>query len=179
MTFDKEKYTDKKHLLIVGKSENERKKYVDNIISTSDKVIYRFKRNLKDFDEYIEEVRNIFPFIPYSWDEQNPKKWTLNQIWDFHLDWTDNTFNILIVLEEFDEIEDNWKTEIIRDYFTTSYDQEKENKSNLNFQLILTLEKENELIKNVISEFGLNENEKRTEEQIINGKLKIINLEWE
>lgn len=179
MIFDKEKYTDKKHLLIVGKSEKERKNYVENIISTSNKVIYRFKRHINDFDEYIEQVRNIFPFIPFNWDEQNPKKWTLNQIWDFHLDWTDDTFNILIILEEFDEIEDNWKTEIIRDYFITSYNQEEIGKSNLNFQLILTLKQENELIKNAVSKFGLNENEKRTKEQIINGKLKIINLEWE
>ncbi|MFD2034020.1 hypothetical protein ACFSKL_04415 [Belliella marina] len=179
MPLDKIKYTDKKHILIVGKSEKERKDYVDDIIATTDKVVYRFERNLNDFDEYIEQVRNLFPFIPYNWNEQNPKKWTLNQIWDFHLDWTDDTFNILIILEEFDKIEDNWKTEIIRDYFTTTYDQEKARKSHLNFQLILTLPEENQLIKNVVSEFGKDVNEKRSEEQIIHGKLEVINLESE
>jgi hypothetical protein len=179
MIFKEEKYTDKKHLLVVGKTEKERVKYVDNIISNSDKVIYRIKRNLNNFDEYIEQVRNIFPFIPHNWNEQNPKKWTLDQIWDFHLDWTDDTNSILIILEEFEKIEDDWKTEIIRNYFTTSYDQEKNNQPNLNFQLILTLQEENELMKKVISKFGLNENEKRTEKQVVEGKLKIINLEWE
>lgn len=179
MTFDKDEYTDKKHLLIIGNSEEQRKKYVDNIISNSNKVIYRLERNLNSFYEYIDEVRNVFPFIPYNWDEQNPKKWTLNQVWDFHLDWTYDTINILIVFEEFDKIEDNWKTEIIRHYFTTSYCQEKANKSKLNFQLILTLKEENELVTKVISKFALNEDEKRTEEQIIDGKLKIINLDWQ
>lgn len=177
MTFHQEKYTDKKHLLIVGKSEKERKNYVDNIISSSNKVIYRFERNLNNFDEYLEQVRNIFPFIPYNWDEQNPKKWTLNQVWDFHFDWTDDTNSILIILEEFEKIEDEWKIEIIRDYITTSYDQEEANKSNLNFQLIFTLPEENELLQKVISQFALNENEKRTEEQVVKGKWEVVNLE--
>ena len=168
-----------KHLLIVGKSEIERKKTVDKLVATSDKVIYRLQPNLISFDNYIEEVRNKFPFIPLGWNEQNKKKWTLNQIWDFHLDWTDDTFNILIILEEFNKIEENWKTEIIRDYFITSYYQEKERKSKVNFQLILTLQEEGDLIEKVTSLIGFSENEKRTEEQVINGKLKIINLDWE
>lgn len=173
-----EKYNEKKHFLIIGKTEKERKRYVDLITSKSNRVIYRFKQNLKSFNDYIEQVRNIFPFIPISWDEQNPKKWTLNQIWDFHLDWTDDTKSILIVLEEFEKIEENWKVQVLRDYFTTSYEQEQIGNSSLNFQLILTLPDEVDLIKKVTSALGTRENEKRTKEQIMKGKLEILNLDW-
>jgi len=178
MTIQQEKLTEKKHYLIVGKSEIERKKHIDSLISYSNRVRYRFERNLNSFDDYIEQVRRVFPFIPYNWDEQNPKKWTINQVWDFHLDWTYDTNNILVILEEFEKIEDKWKIEIIRDYFTTSYDQEEASKSNLNFQLILSLPEENELIQQVISKFVLKENDKRTGEQVVLAKLEIINLEW-
>lgn len=173
-----EEYTHRKHILVIGQSDKDRKKYIDEIITKSDKAIYRFKRGITSFRDYIKQVRKIFPFIPLDWNIQNPKKWTLNQIWDFHLDWTNNTSNVLIVLEEFQKIEEEWKIAIVKDYFTTSYYQEKANKSNLNFQLIITLPEESELIEKVAFEFGLNENEKRDSNQIIKGKLKIINLDW-
>lgn len=122
----------------------------------------------------------MFPFVPLGWDEQNPKKWTLNQVWDFHLDWTDDAKSILIIIEEFENIEDNWKQEIIRDYFTASYDQETEGNSWLNFQLILTLPQfDSDLMEKVINDLGLRENEKRTQKQVIEGKLLVVDLDLE
>jgi len=168
---------DKKHVLIVGKTSNERHKFVNELITGTNKVVYRFPTNLKTFDDYIDQARNLFPFVPSTWKKQNPKKWTRNQVWDFHLDWTENTHSILVILEEFGEMEINWRFEIIRDYLQTSYYQEEQNEDKLNFQLILTQERDDGIVENLIPIFGLIESEKRTEEQVILGKLKIIDLD--
>lgn len=175
MTFSNK---ENKHLLIIGNSKLKRKKYVDELISKTNKVVYRFQYNLNSFDNYIEQVREIFPFVPLGWKEQNPKKWSLDQIWDFHLDWTNYTSGILIILEEFEKIEEEWKMEIIRDYLITSYWQEKEKTSKLNFQLIITLRDKKDLIEKIIPKIGLHKNEKRTQEQVVKGKLEVINLDW-
>ena len=167
----------KKHLLVIGKSEKERHEFVDNVVETSSKQVYRFPTNIKNYYEYIDQVRTLFPFIPINWEEQNPNKWTYNQVWDFHLDWTDNTHSILIVIEEFGKMEEKWKVAILRDYLTTSYNQEAPNKSHLNFQLIVTQQEEDNLVEKLSAVFGLNENESRTAQQVILGKLEVINLD--
>ncbi|MCZ8214834.1 MAG: hypothetical protein O9262_01275 [Cyclobacteriaceae bacterium] len=167
---------DKKHILIVGQNANNRLKFLNELIAGTNKVVYRFPPDLKTFDDYIEQVRELFPFIPATWEEQNPKKWTSSQVWDFHLDWTGSTHSILILLEEFGQMEASAKFEIIRDYLQTSYYQERQHDSRLNFQLIITQEKD-DLIENLIPIFGLNEHETRTAEQVILGKLKTIDLD--
>ena len=166
-----------KHLIVVGKSEVERHQFVQHLIETSSKLVYKFPPGIKSFDEYIEHVRRIFPFIPVNWDEQNPNKWTLNQVWDFHSDWTDNTHSILMVIEEFGKMEEEWKIEILRHYLSTSYYQEEPGKSYPNFQLIVTQDEDDDIIDKIIPSFGLKEDEKRTEKQIIEGKMDLINLE--
>jgi hypothetical protein len=167
----------RKHILIVGKNSNERHNFLNGLIKGENKIVYRFRPNIQTFSEYIEQVRELFPFIPTTWQEQNPKKWTRNQIWDFHLDWTNNTYSILIVIEEFGDMEIKWKYEIIKDYIQTSYYQEGQNGNSLNFQLIITQEKNEGIVEILTPIFGLNEKETRTEEQVILGKLKIIDLD--
>src|SRR5687768_495521 len=132
----------RKHILIVGKKREDRLRFLNDLIAGTNKLVYRFPPNLQTFDEYIEQVRKLFPFVPTNWDEQNPKKWTRNQVWDFHLDWTENTHSILVILEEFGEMDTDWKFEIIRDYFQRSYYQEDQNSGRPNFQLIVTQDKE-------------------------------------
>ncbi|SDK66313.1 hypothetical protein SAMN05421823_103221 [Catalinimonas alkaloidigena] len=171
------KITEKKHLLIVGKSAEARHELVNSLVETSNRQVYRFPANIERFDEYLEHMRRLFPFVPINWKEQNPKKWTLNQIWDFHLDWTDHTHSILIVIEEFGEMEERWKIEILRDYFSKSYYQEQPNTSRSNFQLIVTQQEEGNMIDKLSSVFGLKEHEKRTATQVIQGKLEVINLD--
>jgi len=168
-----------KHLLVVGNNSLRRKGFIDDLVKKSDKLIYRLKPNIKSFDEYIEQVRIVFPFIPENWDEQNPGKWTRNQIWDFHLDWTNETHSILIVVEGFDEVEENWKIEILRDYIQTSYYQEKPKNSMSNFQLILSMESHGNIIDKICELLGTKETEKRSPEQIVKGKIKIIDLNKE
>lgn len=166
-----------KHILVVGKTPLERHEFVEGFILESNKEIYRLKSNLKSFEEYIENVRYSFPFIPSNWSEQNPKKWTLNQVWDFHLDWTHDTKGILIIIEEFGKMEEKWKTEIIRDFIMTSYYQEEPNKNYSNFQVIISMDSESNLIEQITSSIGLLENEKRNEHQILKGKLTVIDLD--
>jgi hypothetical protein len=169
---------DRKHLLVVGRSAKDRENFLDHLITTSNKVVYRFPKNIISFEEYIEQVRQLFPFVPTNWHEQNPKKWMRNQIWDFHLDWASNTHSILIVIEEFGQMEKNWKIEILRDYLARSYDQEQTNMSLLSFQLIVTQEEEEDLLERLGAIIGLKENEKRTGEQVVLGKLQVINLNY-
>lgn len=171
------KELNRKHIIIVGRKHDDRRKFLNDLIASTDKQVYRLSPNLRTFDDYIEQVRKIFPFVPTDWKEQNPKNWTRNQIWDFHLDWTENTHSILIIIEEFGEMEPDWKVKIIRDYIQTSYYQEGKSNGQLNFQLIVTQDKDGDLIAKMIPIFGLTENEKRTEEQVILGKLKVINLD--
>lgn len=168
---------DRKHLLIVGGKKDDRHKFLNDLLSGTNKEVYRLSPNLRTFDEYIEQIRKLFPFVPTNWKEQNPTNWTRNQVWDFHLDWTENTHSILIIIEEFGDMESAWKVKIIRDYIQTSYYQEEQNKGLPNFQLIVTLDKDDGLVENLIPIFGLNDNETRTEEQVIMGKLKIIDLD--
>ncbi|QHT70022.1 hypothetical protein GXP67_26940 [Rhodocytophaga rosea] len=171
------KNIDRKNLFVVGKSAADRQRFVDNIVATTNKVVYRFPPNIRSFDNYIEQVRRLFPFVPTNWHEQNPKKWTRNQVWDFHLDWTNNTHSILIVIEEFGKMEENWEIEIIRDYLQKSYYQEQINNPLVNFQLIVTQEEDEGIVEKLSAIFGLKENEKRTSNQVISGKLQVINLE--
>jgi hypothetical protein len=165
-----------KHLLIIGKDFKDRHIYINELVKETNKIIYKFQPNIQTFDEYIEQVRKLFPFIPTNWKEQNPNKWTINQIWDFHLDWTENTHDILIIIEEFGQLEENWRLEIIRDYLTTSYYQECKNVEKINFQLIISQDSDDDLIEKLVPIFGLKENEKRTIRDIILGKLAIIDL---
>jgi hypothetical protein len=168
---------DKKHLLIVGKSKTERRTFLNNIISATDKIIYRFPADIRTFDEYIEQVRILFPFIPINWHEQNPKKWTRNQVWDFHLDWTNNSHSILIIIEEFGSMDESWKLEILRAYIMKSYYDEKKKAYKSSFQLIITQEQEENIINQLSEMVSLNEGERRTGIQMVLGKLKVIDLE--
>lgn len=168
---------ERKHLVIVGKKADDRLRFLKDLVAGTNKQVYRFPPKLQTFDEYIEQVRKLFPFVPANWEEQNPNKWTRNQVWDFHLDWTEATHSILIILEEFGEMDTDWRHKIIRDYLQTSYNQEEQNDARLNFQLIVTQDKDDGLVEKMASILGLNETEKRTEVQVILGKLKIIDLD--
>ncbi|MDD2797860.1 MAG: hypothetical protein PHV20_04630 [Bacteroidales bacterium] len=165
-----------KHLLIIGENFNDRHKYINELVKDTNKIIYRFQPNIQTFDKYIEQVRKLFPFIPTNWKEQNPNKWTRNQVWDFHLNWTEKTHSILIIIEELGQMEENWRLEIIRHYMTTSYHQEYQNIEKINFQLIISQDSDDDLIEKLVPIFGLKDNEKRSELSIILGKLTIINL---
>ncbi|MFZ1789116.1 MAG: hypothetical protein WAT92_12415 [Saprospiraceae bacterium] len=70
-----------------------------------------------------------------------------------------------------------WKVEIIRDYIQKSYFQEGQHNGRPNFQVIVTLDKDDNLVEKIIQAFGLTDNETRTEEQVILGKLKIIDVD--
>ena len=171
------KDVDKKHILIVGKTQVDRSEFLNGLIAGTNNLVYRFPPFLRTFDEYIEEVKKLFPFVPANWKKQNPKKWTKDQVWDFHLDWTEYTHSILIIIEEFGEMEAPWKVEIIRDYIQKSYYQEGQHNGRPNFQVIVTLDKDYNLVEKIIQAFGLTDKETRTEEQVILGKLKIIDLD--
>lgn len=62
-------------------------------------------------------------------------------------------------------------------YLATSYYQEEPHKGQLNFQLVLTMENEDGVLGKISPHFGLKENEKRSAEQVVYGKIEIINLE--
>lgn len=71
MTNSTTKNIDKKHLLVIGKSKEERRRFIDSVVEISSNQVYRFSTNIKSYHEYIDQVRKLFPFIPVNWKEQN------------------------------------------------------------------------------------------------------------
>lgn len=164
----------KKHLFITGKSEKERSSLIDEISKQMNMQIYRFNSKTNSFESYIKQVDKLFPYKIV--DYHKGKKWNLDQIWDVHLDWMFNNYNNLIILEEFDKLPQNWSVEILRDYLQKSYELETKGSNKINFRLICSLENIDKILVNLTNSIRLNENEKRTSEQFINGKIKIYHI---
>jgi hypothetical protein len=93
-----------KHLLIVGKSEIERKVFISEIIKNANFETFRFPSKMKSFDEYHNFIKTHRLYSP--WYEA--KSYNENQILDFHWDWISQN-NSLIIMEEIDLMENIWK----------------------------------------------------------------------
>lgn len=170
----------KKSLLIVGGGKAKRKTLVNQLVSEIPySGLYRFLSGLTTFDAYIKEVRKKFPFIPMSWNKPKPYWNNINRVWDFHLDWVIDAKNILITLEELDQMETNWKYAIINSYLTQAYKNERvERKGHICFRLILTFDVlEEGFFEQLKISGGVKEKGNRTEQEVIYGKLAIINLD--
>lgn len=158
----------KKHLLIVGKSELERRNFVSNLIENANYETFRFPSKMRRFDEYYDFVKKEHLYNP--WYES--KSYNGNQILDFHWDWIAEN-NSLLVLEEFDYMDERWKIELLRIFLNETENRKKgENK----IKVILSQESENELIDKLTNVINRKENEKRTKRQIVEQNLELINI---
>lgn len=156
-------FTFQKHILIVGKTEKERKKSLNHILENCNLDTFRFPTSIKSLSDYLSIVQSEKLFSPFY---ETKGKFNVNQIFDFHLDWiADN--NCLFVFEEFQNVDDQVSVEIMRIMI---------NNLEVNHQsatkMIMTLEDETWLI-NRLTEI-VNETGYKTKTQIVESNLQII-----
>ncbi len=158
----------KKHLLIIGKTENERCKFINELIQHVNLETFRFPSKMKVFSEYYDYIKKEQLYRP--WYEA--KKYNGNQILEFHYDWLSEN-NSLIIMEEFESMEESWRLELLRIYISEIDTCKKNNKR---IHLIISQKEEGELIEKLSKVIHIRENERRTQRQIIEQNLKIIDL---
>lgn len=158
----------KKHLLIIGKTEVERRKFVNDLIQGVNFELFRFPSKMKLFGEYCDFIKKEKLYEP--WYEA--KRYNINQILDFHWDWI-SEHNSLIIMEEFAEMEERWRIELLRIYLNEIENRKKGEKK---IHLIISQESENGLTEKLSAVIDISENERRTEKQIVEQNMGTINI---
>ena len=123
---------------------------------------------MKSYDDYYDFIKEQKLYRP----SYKAKSYIGSQIIDFHWDWISEN-NSLIIMEEFDQMEDTWKIELLRIYLNEIEGRKKEEKS---IRLIISQENENGLIEKLSKIVSLRENERRTKKQVVEQGLKIIDI---
>jgi len=159
---------DKKHLLIIGKSEIERRKFITDLITSVNLEVFRFPSSMKLFNEYCDFIKKEKLYKP----SYHAKTYNGNQILDFHWDWISEN-NSLIIIEEFDKMEESWCIELLRIYLNEIENRKKGEKK---IHLIISQRDENGLTEKLSKVIYLRETERRTKKQIIEQNLKIIDI---
>ncbi|WP_420573455.1 hypothetical protein [Kordia sp.] len=158
----------KKHVLIIGKSETERRHFINQLLNIVNYETFRFPKAMRTIDEYFNFIKKHQLYQP--WYPQ--KSYNSNQILDFHWDWiTEN--NSLIVMEEFQYMEKQWQIELIKEYINAIENHKKGEK---HIHLIISQDSENEIVSEISETIFIQENERRTKIQIMAQNLEIIDL---
>ncbi len=163
------KILQKKHLLIIGGSAKERHNLISEIITKVNFETFRFPKKMKLLDEYIQHIRK--EKLYNSWYTQKGNFGT-NQMLDFHWDWVSDS-NSLVIIEEYQQMEERWKLELIRIYLQIIDDRKKGQKT---IHLIITQQNEDDLMNKLSENVYIRENERRNKRQVVEGSLKVINL---
>ncbi|MFY7669526.1 hypothetical protein ACOSP6_00425 [Tenacibaculum sp. MEBiC06402] len=158
----------KKHLLIIGKSEKDRHKFINNLITDVNFETFRFPSKMKSFDDYFDFIKKEKLYKPWY----KAKSYNINQILDFHWDWISEN-NSLIIMEEFEQMEERWRIELMRIYINEIENRKKGEKK---IHLIISQENENRLIEKVSKVIPTRTNERRTNYQIVQQNLETINI---
>jgi len=154
-----------KHILIVGKTEMERRKWLAYILGNCDIECVVFPKSMSSFSDYLNVIRSEKLFSPFY---ESKGKYNLNQILDFHIDWIPDN-NCVFVFEDFHKVEDKFSLEIMRLMINNL---ETNRKSAV--KIIITLEDETELINNLNG--IVNETKYKTKTQVVESNLQIIVL---
>ncbi len=162
------KTLNKKHLLIIGKSEIDRHKFINDLIVGVNFEVFRFPSNMKLFDEYYNFVKKEKLYEPWY----DAKSYNGNQILDFHWDWISEN-NSLIIMEEFGEMEEMWRIELLRIYLNEIENRKKGEKK---IHLIISQESEDGLTERTSKVIQSRINERRTKKQIVEQNLEIIDI---
>lgn len=160
----------KKHLLIIGGTDVQRQKLIDDIIKGSNYEFFRFPKQMRTIDDYIDFVRKEKLYQPWY---SKKGKFGTNQVLDFHRDWISEN-NSLVVMEEFQEMEQIWKMDLLKSYIDQIKNRKKGEKT---IRLIISQENENGLIDDLSTEFYGNEKDQRTPIQIIKGSIELVEIE--
>ncbi|MCW3167731.1 hypothetical protein OMO38_04235 [Chryseobacterium sp. 09-1422] len=159
------RFTFQKHILIVGKTEEERHKTLAQILENNNLELIRFPKSMKSLSDYLNIVQAKKLFSPFY---EAKRKYNDNQIFDFHIDWIAEN-NSLFVFEEFQNVDDKFSLEIMRIVINNL---EANHRSGT--KIIMTLEDETGLI-NRLGEI-VNETEYKTKTQVVESNLQIIAL---
>lgn len=154
-----------KHILIVGKTEMERRKRLAYILGNCDIECVVFPKSMRSFSDYLNVIRSEKLFSPFY---ESKGKYNSNQILDFHIDWIPDN-NCVFVFEDFHKVEDKFSLEIMRLMINNL---ETNRKSAV--KIIITLEDETELINNLNG--IVNETKYKTKTQVVESNLQIIVL---
>lgn len=152
-----------KHVLIIGKTQTERHKFLVELSRNLSYQITWFPSSMTSFDEYLQTVK-IKKLFNASFPAKG--KYNFSQIYDYHRDWIENS-NSIFILEEFHKMEEVWKIELLR-MFIENLEKYKRGAT----LLIISQDEENGLL----SKLKVNSNDKKTSEQIINSNLKIVEM---
>lgn len=164
------KILSKKQLLITGKTVKERANFVTEIIEAAHYQTFRFPNGMETINEYLLYVEKHNLYDPWY---TKKGKFNFNQIMDFHWDWIHEN-HVLIIMEEFDRMEESWKLDLLRTYLEVVENKEKGQK---NIHILISQESEDDLV-DKLSEIIRSDNPgNRSGRQIVKGSLKILELE--
>ncbi|MBT32233.1 MAG: hypothetical protein CMO01_21435 [Thalassobius sp.] len=164
------KILNKKHLLICGKSESARFDFINKIVADSNFEVVRFPEKMRTLYEYLDYVEKNGLYKAWY---QKKGSFNTNQILDFHEEWINDSYNTLVIMEEFDSMEEIWKTELIRIYLTELEDRKK---SEPKIHLIVSLLEENGLMDKLAEVVSIKENERRNNIQVVQQNLELIEI---
>lgn len=159
----------RKHLVIVGKTETERTSFINQIIPKVNYETFQFPKRMKSIDDYIDYVRTKNLYNPWY---TKKGKFGINQVLDFHRDWISEN-NSLVIMEEFQEMEERWKLDLLRSYLDEVAFRKKNQKV---IHLIISQENENNLLTKLSEEIGVPDDDRRTKKQIVDGGIEIIEV---
>lgn len=158
----------KKHLLIIGKSEIERRNFISELLESVNLEVFRFPANMKLFDEYCDFINKEELYKPWY----RAKSYNGAQILDFHWDWISEN-NSLVILEEFGGMEERWRIELLRVYVNELENREKGEEK---IHLIISQESENGLLEKLSEVINVRENDRRTRKQVIEQNFEIMDI---
>jgi len=154
----------RKNIFIIGNSEFDRSQCLNAILLRSNLEIFRFPRGMKSFTEYVETVQRKKMFSSYY---SKKEKYNLDQIFDFHIDWIQEN-KVLMIYEDFHEMEDKWKLELLRIVFN-NLELSKDSA-----RVILTISEDDGIIKKLYD--AVYPTEYKSKEQIVESNLILIEI---
>lgn len=154
--------------MIVGKTEIERRLFVTEVIENANYETYRFPPKMRLSDEYLEFVVKNKLYVPFY----KARKYNLNQIIEFHEDWLEQN-NSLLVLEEIDYMEKEWKIDLLKTLISLNDSRSKNAKT---IRVIFSQDDENDLVELLSDTVKLSEDENRSPRQVIEQNLQVLSI---
>ncbi|MFK8102316.1 MAG: hypothetical protein AB8G15_07325 [Saprospiraceae bacterium] len=157
----------RKHLLLIGGTEKTRQQAITALIEKTNFETFRFPKGMKDIDTYVNFVQKKKLFTP--WYEKKGK-YGINQVLDFHRDWISKN-HALVVLEEFQEMEEASKLDLLASYLNEVAHRKKDQKV---IHLIISQATEDGLIDQLSKIIKPSLTGKRTNNQVVQGSIEVI-----
>ncbi|EZH73443.1 hypothetical protein ATO12_16005 [Aquimarina atlantica] len=168
-----------KHLLIIGKSETDRRLFINNLIEGVHREVVRTPRGITTLDDYADFIKKVKMYNPDYKTAGYPPFPALQLVYSHHDILRKEDNSCLMIIDELDQInpkEVGYVERTIKILIERLDDLKKGEKS---IQLIVSQENENDLIDKLAKRdnvYGSNRNARRTYKQIVEQNLKIIDI---